>query len=244
MASGAPQTFEEMWQMLREVTAGLKETRAILKEVAVSSKDTDAKFKDTDAKFKDTDAKFKDTDAKFKDTDAKFKDTDAKFKDTGTKIDKVTQAIAATSENIGGLSKKWGDLGEAMTIGETLPLFNAIEGIDVDTLYLNSQSTRAGKQREMDGIAVGDDAVIVMEAKTSLKKEHIDAFINKTLKHFTTILPIYTGKKVYGALGYLSASSKAKDFAHEKGLLLICPVQGNKKLVPLPTGFKLRNFHP
>ena len=223
MASKKSPSLEEVWELFHEVAA---------------------RFRETDAKFKETDAKFKETDANLKELTINSSKTDAIVAEVAKKVDKVTQAVTETSENVGGLSKKWGDLGEAMTIGETLPLFNAIDGIEVDDLYLNSQSKRGSKRREIDGIAVGDNVVIVIEAKTSLKREHIDIFINKTLKHFTEILSVANDKKIYGAIGFLSASSAAKAFAHKKGLLLICPVQGNKRLVPLPKDFKLRNFHP
>lgn len=173
----------------------------------------------------------------FQEVTEKFKETDAKFKET-------ERLIKSNARDIGGLSEKWGDLGEAMTIGEILPLFNSIDDIEVDNLLLNREQTRKGKKRELDGIATGDNMVIVIEAKASLQKGHVESFINKTLKRFLEFVPIYTGRKIYGAIGYLSASSAAKNFAQEQGLLLICPTQRNKKLVSPPKGFKLRNFHP
>ena len=131
-----------------------------------------------------------------------------------------------------------------MTIGEIMPLLNTVDTINVSTLYLKHETNNKGPMRELDGMVVGDDMVVAIEAKASLQKGHVETFINKVLKRFVEFLPIFTNRKIYGAIGYLSASSKAKDFAHEQGLLLICPVQGNKKLVDPPKDFKLRNFHP
>ena len=220
MASRKPQTLEEIWELFREVAAGLKETKAIVKELATSSKETDARFKETSAIVKELAVK------------------------TDAKIDKVTSAIDRTAENIGGLSKKWGDLGEAMTVGESLPLFNAIEGIDVHSLHPNTRPYYDGKEWEIDGIAVGTDMAIVIEAKATLKTGDVKIFINKKLKIFTKLEPTYAGKKIYGAMGFLSASGAVQELAQAQGLLLIRPTRTSKEIVPPPKGFKLRNFHP
>ena len=194
-------------------------------------------FHEVTEQFKDTDAKFKDTDAKFKDTDAKFKQTDAKFKQTDAKIDKL-------GRNIGGFSKKWGDLGEAMTVGECHTLFNAIEGIEVRSVYPNVVSHYQGKEWEIDGIAAGKQVAIVIEAKATLKKHDVTDFVDKTLKIFTKLEPDHEGKRIYGAMGFLSASDAVRAFAQEQGLLLLRPTETTTELVPLPKGFKLRDFHP
>ena len=213
-------TSEEIWALFGEI--GDK-----LKELTTSSKETDARFKETDARFKETDAIVKELAVK-----------------TDAKIDKVTSAIDRTAENIGGLSKKWGDLGEAMTVGESLPLFNAIEGIDVHSLHPNTRPYYDGKEWEIDGIAVGTDMAIVIEAKATLKTGDVKIFINKKLKIFTKLEPTYAGKKIYGAMGFLSASGAVQELAQAQGLLLIRPTRTSKEIVPPPKGFKLRNFHP
>ncbi len=193
----------------------------------------------------------------FKETDAKFKETDAKFKETG-------RLVSANAKHLGRLSKKWGDLGEAMTIGETLPLFNAIAGIEVHSLHPNVRLDYEGKEWEIDGIAIGKDTVVVIEAKATLKKEHVKTFISKTLKHFTRLEPDHIGKKIYGAVGFLSAHSSATELALASGLLLrLAPYNARflarclrsdllllrSGLSPSlfacpPPGVKLRNFHP
>ena len=189
------------------------------------------------ALFKETNALFKDTAARFKETDAKFKETDAKFKETDAKIDKL-------SRNIGGLSKKWGDLGEAMTVGEALSLFNKIEGIEVHSVHPNVISHYNGKQWEIDGIVVGKEVVIVIEAKATLKENDVTDFITNILTNFTKLEPDYEGKIIYGAMGFLSASDEVRALAQEQGLMLIRPTATDTELVDPPKGFKPRNFHP
>ena len=186
--------------------------------------------------FTEIKAMFREVSDKFKETDAGFKEIRALFKQTDAKIANITS-------NIGGLSKKWGDLGEAMTVGESLALFNNIEGVEVHSLHPSIICNYDGKEYEIDGLAIGKDVVIVIEAKATLKKSDIGDFVNNKLKIFTKLEPDHEGKKIYGAMGFLSASAATQDFAQEKGLLLICPAATHKKLVS-PKNFKPHNFHP
>ena len=168
---------------------------------------------------------------------ALFREIGEKFKDTDAKIDKL-------AENIGGLSNKWGNLGEAMTVGESVELFNAIEGIDVHSLHPNVRPHYDGKVWEIDGIVVGKEVTIVIEAKATMNSGHVESFINDKLNIFTKLEPTYEGTKIYGAMGFLSASSAAQELAQQHGLLLIRPTKTSKELVPCPPDFKLRDFHP
>ena len=174
----------------------------------------------------------------------RFRDLEARFKDTDVKINKVTRAIDRLAGNMGGLSKKWGNLGEAMTVGESLPIFNKIDGIAVHSLYPNVTSNYSGKELEIDGLAIGKDVVIVIEAKATMKKDDVRDFVNKKLKVFTQLEPIYEGQRIYGAMGFLSANGAVQEYAQKQGILLIRPHGDSKELVPLPSDFKLRNFHP
>ena len=203
-----------------------------------------ALFQEIGARIKELTADSGETKARFKDIEARFKDTDAQGKAIDARIDKVTRAIDRLSGNMGGLSKKWGNLGEAMTIGESLPIFNKINGITVHSLHPNVTSNYSGKELEIDGLAIGKDVVIVIEAKATMKKDDVRDFVNKKLKVFTQLEPIYKGQRIYGAMGFLSANGAVQEYAQTQGILLIRPRGESKELVPLPEGFKLRNFHP
>ena len=238
-------TLETVWALFQEVGEQIKELSA---SSMASAKDTEARFKDTEARFKDLEARFKDAEAMVKELSASSrasaKDAEAQFKATDARIDKAARTVDRLAGNIGGLSKKWGDLGEAMTVGEAMPIFNAIEGIAVNSLSPNVLIDCGDKELEIDALAIGKDVVIVMEAKATLKRDDVINFVNKRLKVFTKLVPIYEGKRIYGAMGFLSAHSGVQEYAQAQGLLLIRPHGTNKELVPLPENFKLRNFHP
>ena len=172
-----------------------------------------------------------------KENSAQIKELRDASKASDARVDKL-------SKNLGGLSNKWGNLGEAMTIGESTAVFNEIDGIEVDNLLPSFTYNYKGKEHEIDGLAVGKDMVIVIEAKATMKQTDIKDFIKHKLTLFTKLVPAFEDKKIYGAMGFLSASDAVQTFAQEQGLLLILPIETNKAIVSFPKGFKLRNFHP
>ena len=165
-----------------------------------------------------------------------------KFKATaieqGKNIDKL-------KETVGVHDRKWGELTEALTVGDARALFGGM-GIELQKMGNNMDITSPdGKiAREIDGLAVGKDAVVVMEVKTSLSVRGVNSFIKQTLAIYTKIDPDCIGKKIYGAVGYLKASSQAVALAHQNGLFVIRSRHDVKELVTPPRGFKPRNFHP
>ena len=91
---------------------------------------------------------------------------------------------------------------------------------------------------------VGKKLAFAIEAKATLREEDVTKFIDGILANFTKLEPDHEGKKIYGVMGFLSASDDVKRFAQEQGLLLIRPTDVYTELIPSPKGFKLRNFHP
>ena len=200
-------------------------------------------FEDVWALIHENSKHIKELRAESKETTAQIKELRAGSKEATDQIKELSRNIDATRENIGGLSDKWGKLGEAMTIGEAQDVLNSMDGIAVGFIQHNFTYKYNGKKMEVDGLGLGDDMVVVIETKTTLKQDDVSKFIKK-LKIFTKVIPLYEGKKIYGAMGFLSANKEVQEFAQEQGLLLICPTVSTKKLVALPEGFKLRNFHP
>lgn len=177
--------------------------------------------------------------------------TRAGIAETRANLDKLHIEVRETSasvrelrKSIGGLDGKWGDFSEALLIGDVEKALNEFKGIAVNARHPNVEITYKGKTWEIDCLAVGNDMVVVVEAKASLTKGHVGKFIGNILERFTEMMPIYRGKKIYGAVGYLNAKDDAVTFAQRKGLLVLRSVHKTKEIVHVPSKFKLRNFHP
>ena len=144
----------------------------------------------------------------------------------------------------GDVDRRFGKLAEAMTLGDVLDLLNSHPQITVHSLRHNDHGVHKGKDYEIDAFAFGDDCVVVMEAKATLKSGHVGKFVGKSpiLRNFFDIRPEHRGKKLYGAVAYLKIDDKAKELANKKGLLIIRSTYSNKTLVN--PKIKLRDYTP
>ena len=159
-------------------------------------------------------------------------------------VDKTVAGVRELRKSVGGLDSKWGDFSEGLLIGDVEKTLNEFKGIEVNARNPNAEITYKGKTWEIDCLAIGDDMVVVIEAKASLTKGHIGKFIGNILERFTDMMPAYRGLKIYGAVGYLNAKDDVVTFAQRKGLLVLRSVHETKELVGVTSKFTLRNFHP
>ena len=112
-----------------------------------------------------------------------LKETAAIQRETKQELKEFGEGLKNTRALLDNLGKKWGDMGEALTIGDALPIFKGV-GINVRSLHHNIYGSRGGDNWEIDGIAVGDDVVIVIEAKADMKKGHISTLHRQDAQAF------------------------------------------------------------
>ena len=194
----------------------------------------------------------KKTDEQLKETDKQLKETDRQLKDLGRQMadqmaeasDKSEKEWEKIRQQSGAIDRRFGKLAEAMTLGDVLDLLNEHPQISVHSLRHNDEGVHEGADYEIDAFAFGDDCVVVMEAKATLKSGHVGHFVGKSLnlRKFFDIRPEHRGKKLYGAVAYLKIDDKAKELADQKGLLIIRSTHSNKTLVNPKT--KLRDYTP
>ena len=156
--------------------------------------------------------------------------------------DKSEREWEKIRQQSGAIDRRFGKLAEAMTLGDVLGLLNSHPQIDVHSLRHNDAGVHEDKDYEIDAFAFGDDCVVVIEAKATLRSGHVSNFISKSanLKNFFDIHQYHRGKKLYGAVAYLKIDDKAKELANKKGLLIIKSTYSNKTLVN--PKIKLRDY--
>ena len=156
------------------------------------------------------------------------------------------KSIDRMGKTVGSHDSKWGELSEALIIGDAPRTFNDECGFKLHTSSPRVKITGADglTVREIDGIVHGETEVVVIEAKTNLTVQDVRNFINNVLVCFTELQRQHRGKSIYGAVGYLNASYQATALAHKSGLFVIRSRHDIKEIVAPPRGFKPRNFHP
>ena len=145
-----PATPEQVWDFLLKLSEEIKELRELVKE---RDKRLEKLFKETEKLFKDTDRRFKETDKQFKETDKKIKELSNLF------------------------TTQWGKLVEALVEPGAVNLFRE-RGIDVryTARRIEVEDKKRRKIAEYDLLLVNDKEVVIIEVKTTVKKEDVDIF--------------------------------------------------------------------
>jgi len=212
---------EEFWK-------GLKELEEKLEELAKSQEETDKKMKELMESQKKTDEQIKETDEKLKELMERQKKTDYQIK-------ALTKAIS----ELNGTWKKFSEKIVFDNIEETL---NAL-GFRNFSVRRNVENTINSEHMEIDILAVGEDYVLVMEVKTTLRVEHVRKFIKKLKERFLTFFPEFKGRyKVYGVVIGINFQEGVDEFAIKNGLLVLKYKDKGKVEVLNPEGFKPKDF--
>ena len=190
-------------------------------------------------------AESKKTDEQLKDLGRQIAESSAESKREAAELRrKSKEEWAEIRRQSGAVDRRFGKLAEAMTLGDVLDILNSHPQINVHSLRHNDDGVHEGNNYEIDAFAFGDDCVVVMEAKATLKSGHVGDFVGQSLnlRRFFDLRPEHRGKKLYGAVAYLKIDDKAKELANKKGLLIIRSTHANKTLVNPKT--KLRDYTP
>ncbi len=137
------------------------------------------------------------------------KETDKQIKETGKQLKKTESEF----------NSQWGRLMESLVEGDLIPILNE-KGIEIAHTSTNAKQRGRGDDFEYDIIAVNGQEVVVVEVKTTLRVNSVKDFL-KNLRKFTTRMPHYKNKTIYGAVTWLKAKQKAAIFAEKQGLFVI-----------------------
>ena len=189
----------------------IEEIKELVKEVWLMWKETDKRFEETDKKFKETDKKFKETEKRFRETAKRFEETDKRFKETDKKIKELSNLFTT----------QWGKLVEALVEPGAVNLFRE-RGIDVyyTARRIEVEDEKRRKIAEYDIVLVNDKEVVVIEVKTTVKREDVDYFLEKLMR-FKEWFPRYRRYKVYGAVAGISFEEGVDRYAYRCGLFVL-----------------------
>ena len=142
---------------------------------------------------------------------------------------------------ISHMDNRFGDLSEAMLVGDVAETLQTIDNLKLEHSFYNSHGLKGGC--EVDALLVGQDSIVVMEAKATLTVNKIERFVEDRLNRFTELFPYFADKKVYGAVGYLKAMGDAVEFAMGEGLLVVRSSLQAKEIIN-PQDFQPKDYNP
>ena len=205
-------TPQEIWNMLRELTASQRETARLIRELRESGAEADRDMQETRRALRESGAE---TDRRLQETDRRMRKLDDLF------------------------NGQWGKLIEALVTGDLIRLLNRRD-IAVHYLSTNVEINRAGRKWEIDILAMNGKELVAVEVKTTLKVRDVGHFLD-TLRHVTRILPDYANRAIYGAVAYLKADEAADTYAERQGLFVI-RATGSSASITNREDFRPRTF--
>ena len=149
-----------------------------------------------------------------------------------------------TNRKIGKLTGTIGSMVEHMIGGRILEKFQAV-GYEVDHYTRNHffSAKKSGVKGEIDLILHDGDISILIEVKTKLETADVRKHLEKMEKY-----RIYANARwndptrFIGAVAGAVVTDEAKDFAHENGMYVIVQSGEAVEIVPVPVGFKAREW--
>ncbi len=219
---------KEFWEGLKELEEKLKETDKKIKELLESQRKTDEQMKETDKKIKELMESQEKTDKKLKELMESQKKTDYQIK-------AVTKAISE-------LNGVWKRFSEKIVFDNIENTLNTL-GFNEFVISRNLKREHNSQHMEIDILAVGEDYVLVMEVKTTLKVGHVRKFVKKLKKKFLSFFPEFKGRyKVYGVVIGINFQEGVDEFAIKNGLLVFRYKDKGEVEVLNPEGFKPKDF--
>ena len=144
-----------------------------------------------------------------KEAEQQMKELREQMKDTDRRLKKTDELF----------NSQWGKLLESLVEGDLIPLLRARD-IEVESTHPRVSGRRNGDHYEFDILAINGQEVVVVEVKTTLRSEDVTHFLGK-LARFTEYEPVWTGKKIFGAVAYLKTDAFVQAYAERQGLFVI-----------------------
>ena len=187
---------------------------ALINSIAKTQKETSKQMKETDKFLSE----------KFAETDEQMKKTDEQMKETDRKLNKLGKLYGNMSNNNGEIAEEffYTSFSKTRTLG----------ALHYDDIGKNWEKERDGIEEEYDIIMTNGNAKAVIEVKVKAHPEDVDA-LEKKVKNFKKLFPIYKDYTIYGGLASLTMSKDVKSKLLKKGLYAI-KQQGNHVEVASP----------
>ena len=213
-----PATFQEIREILRQVSESQKETDRRMQETRLQmQQETDRRMQETERLIREVAEGQKETRLQMQETDRRMQETDRQLRETGRQLRQTDVRLKKLDDLFNG---QWGKLMEALVSGDLIKLLRARD-VEVDHVTSRLQSGNGAPQWEIDLIAANGDEVVAVEVKTTLKVGDVVHFVD-TLKRFAVQAPaVYRGKRLYGGVAYLRADGSSDVYAERQGLFVI-----------------------
>lgn len=216
------------WDDIREVLADnarqLIENRRQMRETARRMRETDRQMQETDRRMKETDRRMKETDREIKETARGLKETKKLVQETARQMKETDKKFKQMADQF---TSTTGHITEGILAPSAIKMFKKA-GFNIDHCIGNVKKSINNNQAgmEVDLLLIDTTVAIVVEAKTNCRKKDIDHLLRQ-MSQFKKFFPEYSDKDVFVVMAALKYDRESKQYAHDKGLLVLSTTDGD-----------------
>ena len=134
--------------------------------------------------------------------------------------EQLKKIVAQTSREVANLTTRWGRFVENLVEPAVVSLFRQ-RGIEVHYTSNRVKSSQPGLAMEIDILAENQDELVLVEVKSRLAQDDVDAFIAKLRRFKQAFPPRYQNYHVYGAVAGIEILQGVDAYAYRRGLFVI-----------------------
>jgi len=131
----------------------------------------------------------------------------------------LTEKLVRMGITLGNIGKNQGDVAEEFFF-QSLIKDNHLGKIHFDDVVKNMEKHRGNIQEEYDLVMTNGDAIAVVEVKYKAHEYDLDK-LDRKMKHFKQLFPIYQAFKQYGAIAAFHINDEAKEEALRRGYFVL-----------------------
>jgi len=181
----------------------------------------------------------------FQQTQEDFRQSREELREMREQMKDTDRRMKETDQRVGGLGTRVGQIVENMIYGDIVSQFRDI-GYKVTARSQNKEFGEKGTKDsgEIDLLLEDGDVAILIEAKTTLKIDEVREHIERMEKYRRYIDAGTSGEKrrYIGAVAGTVVAENVINFAHENGLYVIVQAARDVEILPLPEGFKAKEW--
>ena len=177
--------------------------------------------------------------------DKRMEEAEAERQELREAVKKTTEAVERTNEAVGSLSNRVGEMVEKLVgEGNLVDQFREL-GHNVKTHSRHKVFGKKGtaESGEIDLFLEDGDVAILVEAKTTLKMDHVKKHIERLEKYRRFVdTGGNNGKRYIGAVAGTVIAENVINFAHENGMYVIIQSARAVEILAQPEGFKAKEW--
>ena len=195
--------------------------------------------------FREVKVMFQETDRKIQETAEQVRKTSEQVNATQQAVEATQQTVNATNTKIGTLDARIGEMVEKLVgEGNLVDQFRELgHNVKKHSRHMFFGKKGTADSGEIDLFMEDGDVAILVEAKTTLKMDHVIEHIKRLEKYRRFVdADGCNGKRFIGAVAGTVIAENVINFAHDNGLYVIIQSARAIEIIAQPEGFVAKEW--